>query len=68
MLTENYRELLKDEVKRVKGIEVSTKSFTNLKPDNIDCLSRIYDRETKRRYIIKGKFIILCTQNVTNIN
>ena len=59
MLTVKIREMLKEEVKRVKGIEVSARSFVNLKPNTIECLSKIYDRKSRRRFIIKGNFNII---------
>lgn len=57
MLTEEQRKMLKEEVKRVKGIDVSTRSFVNLKPNTIECLSRLYDRKTQKRFILKGKVV-----------
>ena len=42
---------------RTKNIDVSTKSFVNLKPNKLDCLSQIYDRETKKRFVLKGKVL-----------
>lgn len=55
MLTERQRELLKEEVKRTKGIDVSAKSFVNLKPNIVECLSKIYDKKTRKSFILKGK-------------
>jgi len=59
MLTDFDRLSLKEEVKRVKGVDVSKHAFTNLRPNDLTCEINVYDTETKELLVLKGKFRLL---------
>jgi len=54
MLTDFDRLNLMEEVKRVKGEDVSKNAFTNLRPNDLTCKIDIYDTETKESLILRG--------------
>ena len=60
MLTERDKEVLKNEVKRTKKIDVETASFVNLTPNDINCAFNILNTYNKA-VILKGKFYDLGT-------
>ena len=43
MLTQRDKQVLKQEVKRTKNIDVSTASFINIKPSELNCTTFFYD-------------------------
>jgi len=56
MLTDFDRVSLMEEVKRVKGVDVSKNAFTNLRPNDLTCEIDIYDTETDESFTLRGKF------------
>lgn len=55
MLTLRDKEELKNEVKRVKGINVDTKNFVDIPAKSVDCAINIYDNDNL--VILKGNVI-----------
>jgi len=59
MLTDFDRQNLKEEVKRVKGVDVSKCAFINLIPSDLTCEINVNDTLTKESFILSGKFLLL---------
>jgi len=58
MLTDFDRLNLVEEVKRVKGVDVSKNAFTNLRPNDLTCEIDVYDTDTKESFILRGLLYI----------
>ena len=54
MLTQRDRQELKDYVKQVKRIDVSTKAFVDLEPTSLECTFKLFNNFTQKSEVLKG--------------
>ena len=55
MLTDKDKTKLKDHVKLIKGIDVTTFAFVDLEPNSLECSLRIYNKKTKKNVNLFAK-------------
>jgi len=65
MLTDFDRQNLKEEVKRVKGVDVSKCAFINLIPSDLTCEINVNDTLTKESFILSGKVLLLTSGHLS---